>query len=413
MLTVLRQRHFAVLWFGQLISTIGDWVLLIALPFYVYQLTGSALATGTMFIVETLPRIAFASLVGVLVDRWDRRHLMIISDIVRASILLVILIVPSTHLLWVIYLIAFIQSFVGLFFDPARSALVPTIVGEEQLIAANALDSVSDSLTRLIGPSLGGILLGLLGISSVVFVDSASFLVSAVMITLIKLPKKQAAESEEQHESSVSARSALTTFWGEWLAGLKLLKGERVMTALFVVMSIMMLGQGIINALLPVFVKVTLHSEAIVYGWTATAQGIGMLCGAALLGQMRKFFQPAHLILLGIGVPGLFFLLIVNMPLVPLDLSLIILGSLCIPCFFVGSQTLLQSSIADEYRGRIFGAFGTTSSLMLLVGLSVGGTLGNRFGVIALLESAGVLYFLAGVVALVMIREKSRREENE
>jgi hypothetical protein len=179
-----------------------------------------------------------------------------------------------------------------------------------------------------------------------------------------------------------------------------------VITALFVVMGIMMLGQGIINALLPVFVKETLQSGAIVFGWIATAQGIGTLIGAALLGQVRQCLSPAHLIWLGIGIPGLVFLLIVNIPLIPLVFALVTLGGLFVPCFFVGMQTLLQSSVADEYRGRLFGTYGTTSSLMLLVGLSVGSILGNRLGALPLLESAGLPYVLAGIVALAMIRKK-------
>lgn len=88
MFAVLGQRNFALLWVGQVVSLIGDWVLLIALPFYVYALTGSVLATGAMFIAETLPRLVLGSLAGVFVDRWDRRWTMIVADVLRALILL-------------------------------------------------------------------------------------------------------------------------------------------------------------------------------------------------------------------------------------------------------------------------------------------------------------------------------------
>ena len=188
MLTVLRQRNFALLWFGQLISMAGDWFLFIALPFYVYNLTGSTLATGAMFIAQLLPSLLLGSVAGVFVDRWDRRRVMIVSDVLRGLVLLLLLAVHSTDLLWLIYLVAFAQSAVGQFFMPAKNAIIPRLVGGEDLIRANSLNATSDSLTRLIGPSLGGVMFAALGLSSVVIVDALSFFVSAIMIAGMVVP---------------------------------------------------------------------------------------------------------------------------------------------------------------------------------------------------------------------------------
>src|SRR3954470_24713059 len=110
MLAVLRRRNFAMLWLGQLVSQIGDMVLIIALPFYVYQLTGSLFQTGLMYIVETLPRILLGSLAGVFVDRWDRRWTMIASDLGRAGVLLLLLLVRDPSSLWLVYAVAGVQS---------------------------------------------------------------------------------------------------------------------------------------------------------------------------------------------------------------------------------------------------------------------------------------------------------------
>src|SRR6201986_749013 len=101
MLATLRQRNFALLWFGSLISFVGDWVLLIALPVYIYDLTGSTLATGAMFIAQTLPRLLFGSLAGVFVDRWDRRWTMIVANLACTAVLPV----HSVADLWIVYLI--------------------------------------------------------------------------------------------------------------------------------------------------------------------------------------------------------------------------------------------------------------------------------------------------------------------
>jgi MFS family permease len=191
MLAVLRQRNFALLWAGGLISMLGDWLLFIALPFYIYDLTGSALATGAMFIAETLPILLFGSIGGVFADRWDRKKTMIVADLLRAALLLLLLAVRTPEWLWVIYLVAFVQSSVGQFFNPAKGALIPQLVDEPQLMPANSLNSLGVELTRLIGAPLGGALMALMGLPSVVIVDCVSFVVSALLIGLIVTPRSE------------------------------------------------------------------------------------------------------------------------------------------------------------------------------------------------------------------------------
>src|SRR6266702_767212 len=138
MLAVLRQRNFALLWFGQLISLTGDYVLIVALPFYTYQLTGSVLATGVMFLVQALPGLFLGSLAGVFVDRWDRRWTMIASDLLRAGVLLFLLLARSRDLVWIIYAVAFTEQLISLFFIPAKGAIIPNLVEEQHLMAANS-----------------------------------------------------------------------------------------------------------------------------------------------------------------------------------------------------------------------------------------------------------------------------------
>src|SRR5918995_5065270 len=115
MLAVLRQRGFFLLWSGGVLSVIGDFFLFVALPFFVYERTGSTLATGAVFIAETLPRLLFGSVAGVFVDRWDRRKTMILSDLSRALILLPLLLVAAGGPLVLVYVVAFIEASVSMF----------------------------------------------------------------------------------------------------------------------------------------------------------------------------------------------------------------------------------------------------------------------------------------------------------
>ena len=199
MLATLRQRNFSLLWFGQLISLIGDWLLFIALPFYIYTLTGSALATGIMFIIQTLPRIFLSSLAGVFVDRWSRKYTMLITNLIQSIVLLPLLLVHSKDMLWIVYTFAFVESCVSQFFMPAANAIIPNLVDKEHLLTANSLNSMSQELTRLIGPLLGGVLMGVYGINSVVIVDACSFLIAACMLALITA---QARPNQEQSTTS-------------------------------------------------------------------------------------------------------------------------------------------------------------------------------------------------------------------
>jgi MFS family permease len=413
MLVVLRQRNFALLWFGQLISLTGDYVLIVALPFYTYQLTGSVLATGVMFLVQALPGLFLGSLAGVFVDRWDRRWTMIASDLLRAGVLLFLLLVRSRDLVWIIYAVAFTEQLISLFFIPAKGAIIPSLVEEQHLMAANSLNSTSDAITRLVGPPLGGALLALLGLSSTVFIDSASYLVSALMILLIAMPARSLPAGEalvvSQKEEVAQKREAgmlvtLAGVWREWLDGLRLVIHERILLTLFVAGAIIMLSQGIINVLIVVFVKAILRGDASTFGLLITFQGIGMLAGAVLVGQLGKRLKPGYLLALGTAPAGMAVLAIVNVANIVLTLALITVVGVLVVSFFITEQTLLQSAVADEYRGRVLGAYSTTSSLFYILGIGCGSVLGGLLGVVGALDIAGGLFALTGVVALLMLR---------
>ncbi len=366
-----------------------------------------------MFLVQALPGLFLGSLAGVFVDRWDRRWTMIASDLLRAGVLLFLLLVRSRDLVWIIYVVAFTEQLISLFFIPAKGAIIPNLVEEQHLMAANSLNSTSDAITRLVGPPLGGALLALLGLSSTVFIDSASYLVSAVMILLISMPARslpagQALAVDQKEETEQKTKSGmlvtLAGVWREWLDGLRLVIHERILLTLFVAGAIIMLSQGIINVLIVVFVKAILHGDASTFGLLITFQGIGMLAGAVLVGQLGKRLKPAYLLALGTVPAGMAVLAIVNVANIVLTLALITVVGVLVVSFFITEQTLLQSAVADEYRGRVLGAYSTTSSLFYIIGIGCGSVLGGLLGVVGALDISGALFALAGVVALLMLR---------
>jgi MFS family permease len=450
MLAVLRHRNFALLWLGQVFSQIGDMVLIIALPFYVYQLTGSLLQTGLIYIVETLPRILLGSLAGVFVDRWDRRWTMIAADLGRAGGLLLLLLVRSPSDLWLLYTVACVQSIVSLFFAPAISATTPMLVAEQHLVAANALHSLSESLMRFIGPPLGGALLALAGLTGVVFVDSVSFVFSATMILLIVVPEAgqngidppstrrpkcangfRQETRDERQEHIVSRLSSLVSrllsqtvalfrssctgvspigarwvqIWQECLDGMRLVRERPVLLAIFITFGIFALSGGLSAAPLVVFVREVMGGSALTLGWMAMAQGAGSMLGAALIGRASASVRPAYLVGAPLAIAGCIVLLFVNIPVLAVAVPLIALMGVFIVGFFVTTQTLVQLNVADQYRGRIASTLGTTTSVMGLLGMLVASTLGDRVGAVGLLDASACLNILAGYVAMMLLRD--------
>ena len=126
MVETLRNRNFTLLWLAQLISMTGDWVIFIALPIYMYEQTGSVLATGAMFISNLLPKLLVGSLSGVFVDRWNRKRTMIIADFLRAAIVIVLLGAIAAEQLWLIFPLAFLESSASQFFNQAKNAMLPS-----------------------------------------------------------------------------------------------------------------------------------------------------------------------------------------------------------------------------------------------------------------------------------------------
>ena len=407
MLTTLRQYNFSLLWSAGLISMIGDWMLLIALPIYVYKLTGSALATSTMFIAEMIPSLLLGSVAGVFVDRWNRKRIMVITNLLLAPGLLPLLLVHSTDWLWVVYVVAFVESILAQFFTPAESALLPLLVSEEHLGPANSLNSLNRNIARLVGPPLGGIVAGLLGLPGITLIDAASFLIAGGLIALIVVKSRPTQEASTLVSTTAERQHPIVAVWYEWLEGLGLIKKERLVSIMFVLFAVTSLGEGVFGVLFVVFVYRILHGGALQLGWLMGAQAVGGLVGSVLVGYVFKFLSPSRLIGISAVLFGLIDLMIFNYPAFfpGFTLAVILFVLVGIPGTgaMTSSYTLLQTAVTDEYRGRIFGAIGTTGALFMLSGTILAGFLGDHLGVVTILNTQGAVYVLAGVFALITL----------
>jgi MFS family permease len=409
MMATLRQRNFALLWFGGLISIIGDWVIVTILPFYIYSLTGSALASGALLIAYTLPGLLFGSLAGVFVDRWDRRRTMMVANLLRTPLMFLLLTVQSVEWVPAIYLVAFVESTIGQFFGPAENALLPSLVNEEHLVAANSLNTLNNNLARLLGPSLGAAIFAAFGLTGVVVLDSASYFVSALMIGLIAVSSTRPRRVDSSQPPGAAA--SMVAIWHEWLEGLRVVRRDRLITTIFVILGVAAIADSFNSALLVPFIKDVLGGRTQEFAWLLTAQAVGGLAAGFLVGHMGRRIGPGRMIALSAGIAGVLFMIAYNIPLLPL--VLFIAASLGFPAvgFEVGSQTLLQSSVADQYRGRVFGALGTTNALLALAMLGLGGAVADGVGVRPVLNIVVALWLFTSILAWARLRNTGAKEQ--
>ncbi len=403
MLRLLRFRDFRLLWFGGLISVIGDWALIAALPYEVYQRTGSALATGAVFIAGVGPAILFGSTAGVLVDRYDRRRLMVWINVALALSLVPLLGVDILGL-WVVYAVLIVGNILEQGFIPAQVAMLPKLVSEEHLVAANSLGSLSRNLARLVGPAIGGLAIAFGGLLTVIVVDIASYVIAAVLIARIAPGASFRADRPSEEDPIAAQASALRRLFLEWREGMALIARKPMLRAMFVFAGMTAIGEGFLAAMMVPWLTDILHGDQVAWAAILSAQAVGGLIGALVVGRYLHSVPPALLLGVGTLIFAVIDLAIFTYPLIlpivaPAVIGMVIVG-VPISAMNVGSTTLQQSLTTDSHRGRIVGSFQALWALGMVSGTIVAGVLGPAIGIIPMMALDSVIYFAGGLLII-------------
>jgi MFS family permease len=401
MFTLLRQRDFARLWFGGLISIMGDMVLNVALPFFVYQVSGSTLATAAMVAAELLPRLLFGSIAGVFVDRWDRKRVMVIASLSQGLVILPLFLVQSAETLWIVYVISFIQVTFAIFFGPAENALLPLLVPEDKLIQANSLNAMNNNFARLIGPPLGGGILALWGLAGVVVVDSLTFLIAGLMILSIR----QSGRAAPPQETDAHAEgSSWTRFWKEWADGMAIVRKDRVVTVLFLTVVMLNFGGIMIDPLGAAYIIDVVKTSAEIFGLLIAVQAVGGILGGLVAGRVAERISAAHLYGWAEIVLGVVLILRYNIPELPILFVMTLLVGFPAALGIAALETLFQRNVPNTHLGRIYGALNSTVGITSLLGvLGISGVLGDVLGIVPVLNIAAGITLLTGLVALLFL----------
>lgn len=396
--TLLQNRNFRFLWIAQVVSDFGDSLTNIALLFLINSLTGSAAAVATMFIVLTIPQITFGLVAGVYVDRLDRKRIMILSDLARGFMVLGFIAVGSRDLIWLLYVVAFVQASVGTFFNPARGALLPNIVPESSLLAANSLSQTSRIIVGVLGTAVSGALIGVFGIFWPAFtVDAVTFFVSMLLVSRIRAASHNAS-------AATAARGNVRAIFTQLAEGLKVIGRTPALKGTLVAAAVAMLGIGAVNVLIIPLIVNDLHVSATWFGAIEFVQTSAMILSGSLVVVLARRFKPSGIVSMSmviIGVATLGLALVSSVwHLFPV---LFIVGFIMTP-MQASIATLVQTSTDDKLRGRVGASLNTVVSTTNLVSMALAGVLASMLGVREVFVIGGLVTVLAGFASAVVFR---------
>jgi len=388
----LKHRSFALLWMGQTLSRLGDFVYEIALAWWVLEKTGSAETMGLVLVCSITPSLIFLLIGGVAVDRLPRVMLMLFSDLGRGMAALVVSALAYTDQLqvWHVFGISLFFGFVMAFFQPAYSAIVPQIVPNEDLPSANALTSISANLGRVGGPALGAAIVGLAGISTAFTINAASFLVSsAFLVPLLFARIPRPIRNEESHALKELGQGFATVLAAPWLW---------VSIIVFSLVNVTLIGPYYVA--MPFLVSDFMNADVNRLGLLYSIFPVGFVIGGVWLGRYQKLPRRGVLMYVTLALAAIMLGLYgFHMPLWILIVAALING-IALQFGALAWTHLLQEKIPNDQLGRVSSIDSMGSISLMPVGMALAGWATGTFGPALVFIAGGALTALAGTSAI-------------
>ena len=387
--SLLRNRGFVLLWAAQVISAFGDPFGTIGLSWLLYSLTGSKLAVGGLWVALFVPQTLARVLAGPLVDRVDRRSLMVTVDLVRAfGYLAPVALLASGHLrVWHLYAVVVIEGALGPVFQLANMATLPTLIPTIHLVRANALSQGTIQLALMVGPAAAGIIVAVLGAFAALAVDALTFLASGTALLFLRGP------------ASVQ-RS------GPWLAdfreGIRFFGQHRILLWLAVLVAISNFSWQAAYVMLLPYVKDILRSSAATFGLVTSAASAGYAIGAWTLGLKGVLRRPRMVVIGSLGAIGLATFLIpwARMPVTLV--ALMFAAGLFVPYFNIPVAAWYQQVVPDYLRGRVFAIRMLLAHAANPLGVAAGSATGEFFGLTPVFIGAGLIPVVSSAIAYIL-----------
>jgi MFS family permease len=390
---VLRNRDFSKLWLGQLISNVGSSVGSLALLFYAFALTGSELAMAGLAMMQILPMVLFSGLIGVYIDRWDRKKVMIAADIVRAVATFLypfVALFPSfvSPLTW-LYILAFVYATSNAFFFPARSASIPRLVEREDLVTANSLSQMTFQMVSLIFTPLGGALMALVAPDYFIgfLIDASTFIVSGIVLVTIKtsLVPEKVPDTDR-------------SFTREMREAVGLIRRNSIVSFLLLIFTALMLLGGMLNAVIVPFFQGELVFDEFFFSLLMSGSAVSGVIAAAILGQKSEIKRPFFLMMLAMVVVGITFSLLSFVAAGDFLFALLLMSVVGAVNVAIGvpNAAIMQEIIEDKMRGKVFSFQSVMINTAQLTGMAIAGVWAES------VNSSRPPIFVAGVGALII-----------
>jgi MFS family permease len=337
------------LWMGLVVSMAGDWFRMIALYHLVLHLTGaSGLALSGVVLAQTLSLFLLSPVAGVVADRFSRKAIMISADLVRAALALGFLLVTSADRVWLAYVLTAALMGVAAFFNPSHAATIPNITTRRELMAANALASASWAAMLAIGAALGGVVAAVLGTGAAFVINAATYVISALCISTVRIPATPTAER--------SSTGRPHNGWQEFWHGMRYMGARPPVLRLLSVKAWSAGVGGGLLILFALFAERLFQAGVVGMGTLYMARGLGAMLGPLVA---RRFVgeTPAAMgrtISVAFFISASFHLTFAYMPSLWLAATALFLATMAANVLWVFSSTLLQLSVPDAYRGRVF-----------------------------------------------------------
>lgn len=398
--SVLRHRGFLAVWLAQAISRIGDSIHEIALIWLTYEVTGDPGLLSVVAAASLLPTTVFSLPAGTVADRVNRKYLLVVSDAIRGlTVLAIPMAADSEFLVPVVVVVAFLTGLMQAFFGPARNAIIPNVVPEAELDAANALSGMTQSVSRTLYV-LGGLVVGVFGSFAAFYLDAATFVISAVV--LLAVPT-EAGEPDGSREAATAP--AIQQMIADVRDGLAYVRSHAVIPIVVAMMAVMNFTVGPLSIVIPVFVEEFLGLGSLAFGFVFSAFFVGIfLASVALNAAADHVVKHRGAVIVGGLLTGGVTLaaaaVIPHRTPFPLAASVgvFVLFGTAFGCVQIPATTLTQALVVDDMRGKVSSVMQTAGQVAPLAGIALAGLLLKAIEPTTLFIAYGATIATFGVV---------------
>ncbi|HLM90554.1 MAG TPA: MFS transporter [Thermoplasmata archaeon] len=382
----LRSRPFFLLWLSQLISQSGDFVFEVALLWLVLEVTGSVFAVGLVVAVTLLPSVLLGPFLGVFVDRWDRRRMLIVTNVAEGVALAALsgLLLAHTINLTLILVVAFFLGTGSQVVRTASTAVIPQLVEREDLPPANSLMSFSNSFNQIVGLSVGGVVVALLGVTIPIEYDALSFFLAAVIVGAIAAVYGRPKDA---------GSGAPTRFSEEFAEGIRFIRENRFLMELILLGAAVNFFGNAIGALFAPYTKLVLHGGPAIYGFLGAAIAFGAIVGALVIGKIETRKTSGKYLFGGGVATGAMIAALGLTSTIPVAFAVVLLLGVALSVTNIPISVLIQAKVPGRLLGRVLAAFGSL--------ITIAGPAGAFFaGAFAAATSVSTVYLVSGGVIL-------------